>query len=230
MTPVVDDRPTKRSESRHGLPTTSTTVAFVLPWAIARSGGVNQVVENLLDELKNDKCQSVVIENDWHCKQPVIEEHRGYTRIRVRLPQPYEIGTFRELIGALLQLPSTVFHLWRLVRQHTLKVINVHYPGLTALHWVLLKALGLYRGRLVLSFHGGEIRSAYSWSGWPRAAYRLLLRSADSLVSCSKGLQDEVIAFEPQCAARANVIYNGIDPSRFMWCDDSAQIIPGAKN
>jgi phosphatidylinositol alpha-1,6-mannosyltransferase len=81
----------------------------------------------------------------------------------------------------------------------------------------------LFPGKVILSFHGSDIRGAYRLRGWARSAYQYLLRQADAVVSCSEGLQSEILALEPR--AKACVIYNGIDEGRFHGVASSA-ILP----
>jgi glycosyltransferase involved in cell wall biosynthesis len=81
----------------------------------------------------------------------------------------------------------------------------------------------LFPGKVILSFHGSDIRSAHGMRGWMRWAYRCLLRQADAVVSCSEGLQSEVLALEP--SAKACVIYNGIDEGRFRG-EASPPVLP----
>jgi glycosyltransferase involved in cell wall biosynthesis len=103
--------------------------------------------------------------------------------------------------------------LWHLAKEYRIDAINFHFPSLNALNWIALQKLRLFPGKVILSFHGSDIRTAHGLHGWERFAYRYLLREADAVVSCSKDLQSEVVALEPR--VKACVIYNGIDEGRF---------------
>jgi glycosyltransferase involved in cell wall biosynthesis len=81
------------------------------------------------------------------------------------------------------------------------------------LNWIVLRKLRLFPGKVILSFHGGDIRPAHGLYSWMRFAYRYLLRQADVVVCCSKDLQSEVVALEPR--VNTCVIYNGNDEGRF---------------
>lgn len=187
--------------------------AFVLPWSIDHAGGVNEVVRNLIEEFRlAGEFRPVLIENHWASVTPVIQHRPEYTHVRMRFRQP-DHSSVRAQIGFLLALPRTLWRLTRLVASLQIVAFNIHYPGLTALNWTALRALRLFPGKLILSFHGSDIRGAYALTGWSRQAYRYMLRKADAIVPCSEGLQSEVSGLEPR--ARTRVIYNGIDEGRF---------------
>lgn len=193
--------------------------AFVLPWSIDHLGGVNQVVQNLIEEFRvGGEYHPVLIESHWPSVQPVIEQRPHFTYIRVRLRQPLRqpwgnMGV-KALLAFLLSLPFQLWILARLAAVYRIEAFNIHFPGLGALCWITLRKLRLFPGQVILSFHGSDIRSAHKLRGWPRMAYRYLLRQADAVVSCSNGLQSEVLALEPRI--KTHVIYNGIDERRFV--------------
>ena len=187
--------------------------AFVLPWPIDHLGGVNEVVRNLMEEFRAaGEFHPVLIENHWPSPRPEVERHRDHTYIRMRL-RPLDNTSIRMPVAFFLSLPFTLRHLAHLAAEHQIDAFNIHFPGLDSLNWIALRALGLFPGKVILSFHGSDIRTAHGLHGWVRLAYRYLLRQADAVVSCSEGLQSEIVALEP--CARACVIYNGIDEGRF---------------
>jgi hypothetical protein len=49
------------------------------------------------------------------------------------------------------------------------KANDVHFPDVQALMFVLLRRFGLYRGRVILSMHGSDIRSGHRTTGAVRA-------------------------------------------------------------
>ena len=187
--------------------------AFVLPWTIDYDGGVNEVVRNLIEECRlAGDFHPVFIESHWGSPRPVIEERPGYTYIRVRL-WALDNKRFKAPFAFFASLPLTLARLARLARRYGIEVFNIHYPSFDALNWVALRRSGLFAGKVILSFHGSDIRTAHGLAGWMRAAYRYLLRHADLVVCCSKDLLSEVIALEPR--AKGAVVYNGIDEGRF---------------
>jgi glycosyltransferase involved in cell wall biosynthesis len=187
--------------------------AFVLPWSIDHEGGVNEVVRNLIEEFRlAGEFHPVFIENHWSSVRPVVERRRDYTHVRMRLRAPYD-KDIRMSAAFFLSLPLALWKLWQLAREHRIVAFNIHYPGLASLHWTLLRALRFFPGKVILSFHGSDIRAAHGMHGWTRLAFRYLLYRADAVVACSEGLQEEILMLEPR--ANARVIYNGIDERRF---------------
>ena len=187
--------------------------AFVLPWSIDLPGGVNEVVRNLIEEFRMaGEFHPVLIENHWASARPVVERHAGYTHIRMRL-RALDNTHVKAPLVFLLSLPFTLRSLWQLAKEFRIDAINFHFPSLNALNWIALRKLRLFPGKVILSFHGSDIRTAHGLHGWARFAYRYLLRQADVVVCCSKGLQSEIVELEPR--AKTCVIYNGIDEGRF---------------
>lgn len=188
--------------------------AFVLPWSLDSTGGVNEVVKNLIAECRAaGRFRPILVEQHWPSNEPDILKERNYTHIRIRL-RPLNNLSLKIPLAYLISLPSFLMRLSQLVKQHQIKVVNVHYPSLDSLSWILIRNLGLYAGKVILSFHGSDIRSANMLRGWPLFCYRYLLRQADAVVSCSEGLQTEVRLVESDITGR--VIYNGINKERFF--------------
>jgi L-malate glycosyltransferase len=190
--------------------------AFVISWPIQTVGGVNEVVRNLLEEFHAaGEYRPVLIENDWSSTHPVVVRRPEYTHIRLRLISLWPLGRTGAKASLMfaLSLPWTLWTLRRLSVEFRIAAFNIHFPELDALRWVALRALRLFSGKVVLSFHGTDIRTALGLRGWSRWCYRLLLRRADAIVSCSAGLAREIRALEPRI--KCAVIHNGIDASRF---------------
>lgn len=198
--------------------------AFVLPWSIDLPGGVNQVVENLIEEFRvAGEYHAVLIGSHWPSARPAIERRPGHTYIRMRL-RPLDNTRIKVPLAFLLFLPFTLWTLARLAAEYRIEAFNVHFPGLNAFTWIALRKLQLFPGKVILSFHGSDIRSAHKLRGWARVAYRYLLRQADAVVSCSQALQSEVLALEPR--VKAHVIYNGIDERRFAQLGVIQTVVP----
>jgi L-malate glycosyltransferase len=109
--------------------------------------------------------------------------------------------------------------LWKLgslCRKYSIRVINPHFIGLEYFPFLVLRKLGIFRGKLILSFHGMDIREMRRSRGLERWLAKVLLRKADWLVACSNGLRDEILLFVPECATRLVAIPNGIDASAFL--------------
>lgn len=190
---------------------------FVLPWSLEDVGGVNEVLKNLIrrfrhggafvphllitDERLRPACSAAAafIQADYMDLWPPISNEEP-----VALPRSF-----------LLRFPHRCWKLGKIIRQHNIKVINLHFPELNSLLFVFMKQLRLFRGRLILSFHGTDIRSARRSEGVERAVWKLLLRQADCVVAVSDDLAREVLALEPRAAGRLKTIYNGVDLALF---------------
>jgi glycosyltransferase involved in cell wall biosynthesis len=77
----------------------------------------------------------------------------------------------------------------------------------------LLKAFGLYRGKLMLTFHGLDISEISRSTGLVRRVWQALIPRVDGVVACSDALRREVLQFAPR--ARVTTIHNGADIALF---------------
>ena len=204
---LPDARRSNPSASRH---------CFVLSWPFELTGGVNQVVQNLILEFQKDQRtfgEPLALQLAEQQKPDDMLDS-GIRRMYLHLRSPYvRKKAFLSAAGFLLHLPAALSRLRWLCRANQISVLNMHYPDLEALNLVLLKLLGLFNGQVILSLHGSDIRSAMQERGMTRRIWRFMLRHASTVVTCSDGLRQEALQFEP----RANVItiYNGIDVDRF---------------
>lgn len=189
---------------------------FVLSWPFELTGGVNQVVRNLIVEFQKDREQFSEPLALQLTEQPKPDDtvDGGVPRTYLHLRSPYvRTAPVRSAAAFLLHLPAALIRLRRLCRLNRVGVLNMHYPDLEALTLVLFKLLRLFNGPVVLSLHGSDIRSAIQETGMAKRIWQFILRHASTVVTCSNGLREEALQFEP----RANIvtIYNGIDVDRF---------------
>jgi len=118
-------------------------------------------------------------------------------------------------LAFLYYLPATLLRLRALTKRYNVQAFNCVFPDNEWLNLVLLKKLGLFSGKVVLWFHGSDIKAGAEKRGLGAAAFRWMLRQADAVVACSQGLREDVIRFEPRCTDNSKVIYNGIDVEMF---------------
>lgn len=184
-------------------------VFLVIPWALSHQGGVTKVVQQIgLFWGKDDFFQPVLAVDDWN--HPVEHWSNGdlYFRFRALV-----IKGFLSSVFSVLRLPFALYKINRLLRVHSVAAVNFHYTDYSPLGIAILKRLKFYRGRLVISFHGTDVRHA------PNALERMLhlfcLRSADALVACSSSLADRAAATFGLDRRRFDVVLNGVDVSIF---------------
>ncbi len=208
--------PSKQAGRVRGTTPSTSGYGFILSWPFELTGGVNQVVQNLILEFQKDKDRfgEPLALQLAEQQKPDDVLACGIRRTYLHLRSPHVRNkAFLSAAGFLLHLPAALSRLRRLCRVNQIGVLNMHYPDLEALNLVLLKFLGLFNGRVILSLHGSDIRSAMQETGMARRIWRFMLRHASTVVTCSDGLRQEALQFEP----RANVItiHNGIDVDRF---------------
>ena len=141
---------------------------FILSWPFELTGGVNQVVRNLILEFQKNKEQFGEPLAIQLAEQPKPDDtlDGGIQRTYLRLRSPYvRARPVRSAAAFLLHLPATLVRLHRLCRVNRVGVLNMHYPDLEALTLVLFKFLRLFNGSIVLSLHGSDIRSAMQETG-----------------------------------------------------------------
>ncbi len=194
---------------------------FVLSWPFELTGGVNQVVRNLMLEFQKDKLhlgEPVALELGWPPKASDTLDS-GVPRTYLQLRNPCVPNRrFSSMLAFLLYLPGNLLRLRRICLDQKISALNVHFPDLEALNLVLLRLFGLFDGQVVVSLHGSEIRSALQQTGLRKRIWRFMLRHASTVVTCSDGLKQELLQLEPR--AKAVTIYNGIDVDRFSANSD----------
>lgn len=185
------------------------TALLVLPWSARHQGGVTSVVEQILDHWdSNDPIVPRLVVNSW--ESPVLRKEAGELTFRFDL-----LGTLKPstMLKTLARAPLTLFHTASLLRRLNAVVVNFHYVGLSPLGIAVLRRFGLYRGRLILSFHGTDV--CVPETPLQRLLIKYILRSADAVVACSNGLATRMVPTLGISRDRISVIYNGVDVDMF---------------
>lgn len=186
---------------------------FVVPWPLDTLGGVTQVVENLMIQMqRHGDFLPLLMVNSWDdkCvrKQTIKGQVHYFLRIRSIVDNRRPI---RNLLACSIFLPIELYLLWRFLKDHQVHVVNLHYCGLYALNIGILKALKLFRGKLILSFHGRYLFTSEDNKRISKRLWSLLLRSADRIVTCSEALKKEVAEIDRRSATKIVAINNGVD-------------------
>jgi len=189
---------------------------FVTPWEPAEFGGVGQVVMNLWRQMEADgSLRPILLESDWNYRRPEEALHAGRPTIRYRLRRPAGPGSNAKSLAMFwATLPATMIRLRTIVRRFNVVAINVHYPATNAFVFVLLRWLGLYRGRVLLSFHGSDLQAALAARGLERFVWRRLVQSVDCCIAVSESLARDAATLSPRCAVA--MIHNGLDAADFV--------------
>jgi len=204
---------------KSGSPTTQRFhYAFLLAWPFESLGGVNGVLQNLLREFHEDgELTPIAIEvSGADGAAPAPQGHPWPTVSFGPISSWNPQRPWRSLMAFCVKAPGVLWRLRVVCGQYSIRVLNPHFIGLEYLPLLLLRKLRLFHGKLILSFHGSDIREMMQSRGLERVLNKMLLRGADKLVPCSEGLREELLMFVPDCAARTVVIHNGIDAPAFL--------------
>jgi glycosyltransferase involved in cell wall biosynthesis len=193
------------------------TYALALPWDLNAIGGVTQVVVGLHDMIARDgRMTPCILVASWPDTEPVARvDSDGRHEVRMRVRNPLS-GRFLVpgILRYLLALPAELRRVRTLVRRHSLEVVNCHYIGTSEFTWIIAKRVGLFRGKVILSLHGLDIRSLARLRGIRKALWRWVLSRADAVVACSDGLAEETRAAFHLSEGQVCTIHNGVDLDR----------------
>jgi glycosyltransferase involved in cell wall biosynthesis len=196
---------------------------FVLPWSLRliAGGGVNEVVKSLIVEFRDGGvfCPHLLVGSEAPDSGPVSgpELLKPY-RLNLWSPVDHQ-HPVRGLISYVYRLPFRCWAMRRIIRRHRIEVINPQFPGLGCLLFVILRKLGLFGGKIILSFHNSDITNALGTCGFERRLWSILLRNADRLVLVSNSLGADLLTIEPGIADKLTTIYNGVDLGLFASPD-----------
>jgi glycosyltransferase involved in cell wall biosynthesis len=205
---------------------------FVVPWPVVEEGGLNQVVLNLVRHFRASGVYTPWIwVTSWeHKRASTIAREDGTFVTCMRMRTPMASGVHAARTAAWIAKWSAVLlpellRIARFLRANDVAYVNLHYPSLAALQVVLARALFVRRVKIVLSFHGLDLARAGRTQGLERWMWRVLLRRADAVVSCSNAETELVLRFAPSVRSRAETIHNGIDVEEAMRaCNPAARI------
>lgn len=152
----------------------------------------------------------------WHHSKPVTAIEQELSVVYMRLRSPVSgTSTFGALAKWLVKLIPELRSLARYLRSSRVAVVNIHFPSLAAIQFIMVKRLFIPRMKVILSFHGMDIVNAAATNGLERALWRFLLRSADACVGCSDALTKSIHEFYTP-AKPVITIHNGLDIDHVM--------------
>ena len=193
---------------------------IVAPWEVKAHGGVNGVINNLVVQMQcSDQVAPIIIQNTWRCRKAEWTEIANAPAASLRLRSPAAPkGGWSSLWAFLvyvLTFPVVALEIFKIFKKYNVQTINIHYPGFNAITFVLVKRLGLFKGRLISSFHGSDLRWGISLVGINGLLWRTLLRNSDKITVVSHQLANILVARYPFLKDRVYVIHNGVDATKF---------------
>ena len=200
---------------------------FVLPWyPKSPIGGVNQVLIHLIGLMKAEGNYEPFLLIPAGNQELPPSPYIACPIVSMVIRDPV-LPTLRAPIAFFLTLPVVLWRLRAWLVRHRIAAINSHFPSGDSLTYVLLRRLGLFSGKVILSIHGNDIKDAFATRGFKRFLIRLTLRLADTVVACSHGLLKDLLRLEPGCARNSVVIHNAIDAEGFEAKIPPGFVLPG---
>lgn len=173
-------------------------------------GGVDVVVDRLWHGLEREKPGTALIGiQDW-IRSGYITDAVGRRFLHLNMPAPTDSST-RSSLTYLATLARRLPSLKNQLDRAGIDTVNVHFPTLNAYPLALLKRMGLWRGRMVLSFHGSDVNSITASA----SAWRLIAAETDAVTACSQALANRIESTGLFHRSGVTVIHNGIDCSHF---------------
>lgn len=188
---------------------------FILPWSLKYVGGVNQVVENLFSQMKLDgKYTPIIMVNSWDDVKIRKEKINEIDHYFFRLRSPWNASKKMVNFTAFcMELLKTSWRFYKFINLHKITTINVHYCSLFALNISFIKFIRLFKGHLILSFHGKDLLFAKQSQDIEKLLWKILLRSAERIITCSESLKNELALFDKFSFHKIVSVHNGIDIS-----------------
>src|SRR4051812_15355718 len=116
---------------------------FVLPWDVHHTGGVNEVVINLFNQMSRAGTYTpLLMVGRWEDRHPREECVAGRTTIYCRLPSPsFKQSPLLSFVKLMADLPTRLLALARILKRRRVGVVNIHYPSAQILSFAILKRL-----------------------------------------------------------------------------------------
>lgn len=184
-------------------------VLFVVPWDQKR-GGVNAVANNVATYLLSAGHRVWFFHPGTPGRPASKVTQTGRPGFDMRLCDPLvPAHRIRSTLAFWLFLPRTVWRLHRLLREHDIDAVNIHYASASFVYFGVCRMLR--RFALVVSVHGADLMPV----GRPASRYpwrlRFLLRACDTLTAPSRRYLETVLERFPHLRAKATYVHNGID-------------------
>lgn len=185
------------------------SLLLVLPWSPNLPGGVSVVVRNLYNTVGSQWLRPIIMVTTWEATH-LQSDAEGTQSFRFAIL----VGSsWLSLVKSVLLLPLRLWRTLGVLREHRVDAVNFHYPNLDALGVAVLKKMGLFRGRLTLSFHGTDVR--IQGNSREDFLWQFVFKMADGISACSAALAERIANTFNIEKVRIRVIYNGVDCNLF---------------
>jgi len=193
---------------------------IVLPWGLHHIGGVNHAVLDLRSQVYRDSgLRPIVLISEYgHDKTEKNGTNEEFREYCLTLRQPMsEARSLKSIISYFVRFPRTIIQLLRIINDENISAINVHYPDLSALVFVLITKVLKRNTQLVLSFHGSDVGCIENSTNRDNWLWNVLLSQADHIVTCSNALASRLAAAVPESRKMIKTVHNGVDQYRLKY-------------
>jgi glycosyltransferase involved in cell wall biosynthesis len=190
---------------------------FVLPWTLRDTGGVNQVVSSLIQCFRDggEFVPHLLITSRTE-KSSETFDVGDLNPTSMDLWSPIDSRhRVRSIFSFAYRWPFRYRELRRLIARYNIAVVNLHFPNLNALMFVVLRRVSRSSLRVVLSFHGSDVKNVLTAGRLERFLWRIVLRGADRIAVVSKSLAAELLELEPRVERQLVTINSGVDLQTF---------------
>jgi L-malate glycosyltransferase len=181
-------------------------IYLYLPWVFDRLGGVDVVVDNLYSFLTVRGIEVRIAEQSWSNSGESLDEH-GRQKVWLNFPSVLAGNESKSILRDYASFIKYLIIAFYTLHRHKVRVVNAHFPTPNILIPCVLKRLRLWRGKIVLSFHGSDVNQLNEDS----LMWRFILNSADEITACSSALKSKIIRCLGSERWRISVIHNGVD-------------------
>ncbi len=185
---------------------------LVMSWGRDGVGGVNQVVNNLCKQLKDEKDLDVsLLIRDWDALKVKAEESSDVPVYRFNIPDFFEeksrwILRCKMVIKFIIRL----YPLYCFIKNNNITIVNLHYPSSYALAFAILKYLGVIKG-LILSFHGAEFTKLNETEFYKYGIWNFIFDNSDNIIACSESFANQIKKSIPDKNKIISFVHNGVD-------------------
>ncbi|MCW3051908.1 MAG: glycosyltransferase family 1 protein [Chthonomonadales bacterium] len=178
-------------------------------------GGVEELVRQLAHQERLRNEMPLIVTNRWPKDLPAVEVFEGIPlrRYNFRVPD----RTWRQMGGAILFGPSTLWAICNAIKAHGADLLHVQCVSSNA--YYALWAKKVLRRPLVISLQGEltmDAAQVFQKSLFAQSLMRRALAEADAVTACSaQTLRDAEEFYGKSLGDRARVIMNGVTLSDF---------------